>query len=548
VLAGEIIAKDWKKPFQIEAGEWGGNNKLAARISEQAGSQALFSTQDMDLIRLVSSVVSEVPRQKIVYSVFGVHPTAGFVSPTLTISGGKISPTADTGAMVNIGHDYAKAQRLDLSAAAEDELREIIQHLLTVYVDLQPRELTLPILAHAFLGPLLFGLNLIGEFPPYILFLVGSSGLGKTETAKLAQSIWGNFQVKEHLASWGSTPEINRQEGARCRGALWVIDDFKRQKIGQSQWNNAIRVLLDYADLQARKRATPGSKVITSYPMKCMLLVTGEDVPAAETALLARSLLIEFEGQKNMETFRKCLSQQDNYRKIPAPYIAWLQDQDRNHWIQQTRKYMDSFTDMLDTHNLTTDNSRRLASNAALSLSGLHAFLDFSQSIQAIDKDYADILLIQHMAVLEDVLKRMLQEVDDIKPVNCFISTLEELFRTKRVKIMDQYDEGYPDRNMPIIGYYKENRKYVCLFPRITMSFIRETFFRSEGEGLNFSNTAIGRQLVEEGYIVSPRKENTTMLLDRIPGAGKKVTPVRVWKFYTNKLKWFDNQGIADED
>ncbi|MBI5788544.1 MAG: DUF927 domain-containing protein [Candidatus Schekmanbacteria bacterium] len=297
ILSGEIISKEWKKPFRIEAQEWGSNARLAARISEQAGAQAMFSTQDTDTVRLVSSVVSGIPKQRVVYPIFGVHPKAGFVSPSLSINQGKIIPTPETGAIVNVGGDYAKAQRLDLVSATENEIKEIIRHLLTDYLDLQPRELTLPILAHTFLGPLLFGLNLVGEFPPYILFLVGSSGQGKTETAKLAQSIWGDFQVKEHLASWGSTPEINRQEAARCRGVLWVIDDFKRQKIGQAQWGNAIRVLLDYADLQARKRATPGSKVITAYPMKCMLLVTGEDIPAAETALLARSLIVNFEGQ-----------------------------------------------------------------------------------------------------------------------------------------------------------------------------------------------------------------------------------------------------------
>ncbi|MFQ5647574.1 MAG: hypothetical protein ACE5GM_11655, partial [bacterium] len=393
ILSGKIIGKDWENPFTIRADEWGSNNKLACRISNLAGTRALFSNRDMDVIRMFCGSYSGYPEQETVYSIFGLHPTAGFVSPSVTIHQGDMTATADTGTSVSVGKDYGKAARLDLVLSSKEEVQKIIQHLLSVYLDLQPRSITMPILAHAFLGPLLFGMDLVGEFPPFVLFVAGPSGKGKTETAKFAQSIWGNFQIKEHLASWGSTPEANRQEGARCRGALWVIDDFKRAKIGKSQWGNAIRVLMDYADLQARKRATPGAKLITNYPMKCMLLITGEDVSIAETALQARSLVVDFNGRKDMESFRECMKHQKDYRKIPPHYIAWLQKQKSDKWLTITRQYLDDFLVYVDDIGLDTDNSRRLASNTALSMVGLKAFLDFSVDIKAIDQNYADSLL-----------------------------------------------------------------------------------------------------------------------------------------------------------
>jgi hypothetical protein len=272
-----------------------------------------------------------------------------------------------------------------------------------------------------------------------------------------------------------------------------------------------------------------------------MLLVTGEDVPTTETSLLARSLLVEFNGKKDMKTFRDCLNRQDGYRKIPALYIAWLQKQDREVWKDQIRQYVDSFTTLIDSHDLNTDNSRRLASNAALSAVGLHAFLEFAQNIDAVDEEYAHTLRADHWKILCAILEKMLLEVNEIKPGNIFISVLEELIHAKRVKILENYAEYHTDRSTPVIGYYRNNKETLCLFPKTTMAIVRDTFRRSEDETLNFSTTAIGKQLIEEGYIVKPEGKSLTFL-ERIPGAGRERQPSRVWKFHAHKIK-----GMGDD-
>ena len=135
--------------------------------------------------------------------------------------------------------------------------------------------MTLPIFAHAFAGPVLFGSPLIEVgYTPFILFIGGASGKGKTETARLAQCLWGDFPTKERMAGFGSTTTVNRQEAARCIGGLWVIDDYKRQKVVNEAQMAAENMFTDYADMQSRKKGTPGAKVISSLPIKCMLLVT----------------------------------------------------------------------------------------------------------------------------------------------------------------------------------------------------------------------------------------------------------------------------------
>ncbi len=73
------------------------------------------------------------------------------------------------------------------------------------------------------------------------------------------------------------------------------------------------------------------------------------------------------------------------------------------------------------------------------------------------------------------------------------------------------------------------------------MGIVRDAFRRSEDESLNFSTIAIGKQLIEEGYIIKPEGKSLTFL-ERMPGAGRERQPARVWRFYANKIK-----GMSEE-
>ncbi len=520
-LLGEIAAGKWKRPFQIKAAEWGNNAKLARCIFNQAGHHARFSPADTDIIRLAASIPYDPPRQKTVYSFFGIHPSAGFVSPSLTIRKGKIIPTSKTGAKVEIGNEYAKARRLDLEPSPEKEAKKLIQHLLEDYLDFQPRNITLPVLAHAFLGPLLFGMNLERKFPPYILFLAGSSWRGMNELSGLAQSIWGDFQAEEQSAS-RSTPKVDRQEAAKCRGALWTINNFK---------SSSIRVLLDSSEHQSIGRTTSKAKI------KCMFMITGKDIPKAESPFLARCLLLKFNPKKDAKRLQSCLSRRQDYRKIPAHYIAWLQKQKREVWINRIRSYLDSFADSIYLDGLNTDNSQRLVSNAALSGAGLRAFLEFAAEIEAINQAYADSLMSEHEKILKGILAKMLLGINEFRPLDIFISELKELLRAEQVKILDHYVESHIHQGIPVIGYYKENRKFICLLPKIVMEIVRKNSRLGDEKALSFSSASISRELIEKGYIKKPGKGRNLTGRERIPGGEGKSFLERVWKIKASILK-----------
>lgn len=539
LLYGEIIGKDWTKSVQVEADHWGSNARLASQITGSCGPRAIFATGELDEVRMVSSAVSGAFECDTLSNFFGYHPNGGFLTPHLSIRDGEIRENADLGVHVEMDAEYTIARMLELAPASEDEVRALVTHLLTDFLHICPLDVMLPLLSHAFLGPVLFSGPLLDQgFMPFTLFINGSSGKGKTETSLLAQCLWGRFFTKEKMGAFGSTPESNRQEAARNRGGLWFMDDFRRQKLG-TQYPNAVRILCDYADLQARRRATPGAKMIVAHPAKCMLIVNGEDLPYSEPAVIARMLIVDYHRYDDTVRFMRCKEMAHQYRKVPAHFIAWWQRQDPVYWISRANAARNSFQAFLISEGLNGDNSTRLASNAALSLVGLETFRDFVYSL-GLDPDAlagCD-LCVEHTTVLQEMLRRMSRLVTDVRPADIFIHTLMQLLAAGRVRLLDGYQDDPRDTNIKVVGHYKREDGMVYLYPTIATGEVREAYRRGEEHNLNWETMTIGKQLVEDGYLV---EEDATcrQRKARVPGAGRAENPRRVWRL---KLAKFEEQ------
>ena len=360
----------------------------------------------------------------------------------------------------------------------------------------------LPLLAQLLVGPLLFGTRLKRSFRPYVLFLTGPSGIGKSECARLLQNFYGDFQTLDDLANWGSTPEYCRQEAARGRGNLWVIDDFKRGKIGDLHWTNALRVLMDYADGQGRHRATPGAKVKTGLPLHCALLVPGEDLPSNETAVLARSLVLEFKGSRNPDLFERCQEWQESYRQVPGPYIAWLQGRDEKALSEQARRRKKFWLNFLEKNVSDVDNAPRLCGAVALNQTSLSEFLAFVCAEGGLTKREAESLASRHEVVLGKLLCAMALRVQETRPAEVFLTHLRELILTGQAVILQARRTAPEARPEIVVGFLSSCGQFVRLIPGPAMALFRETYRKTHGTPFSYSNHAVGRQLLEAGLLM----------------------------------------------
>jgi hypothetical protein len=188
-------------------------------------------------------------------------------------------------------------------------------------------------------------------------------------------------------------------------------------------------------------------------------------------------------------------------------------------------------------HGSNNDNSQRLLSNAALSATGLNAFLEFATEIEAINRTNAESLMSEHEKILKGILQKTLVGMNELSPVDIFISEIQELLKIGQVKILDHYAENQTNQGIPVIGYYKDNRKFICLLPKIATDVVRKNSHSGEEKTLDFFTASISRQLLAKGYIGKPGGGRNLTARVRIPGKGGKSFLARGWKIHASLLE-----------
>jgi hypothetical protein len=141
------------------------------------------------------------------------------------------------------------AERLGLHWIDDEELRDLGRHLVDDFLAQHHRCVTLPLLGHVFLAPVIGHLGPI-SWP--LLELRGPSGTRKSTLARGAQSLFGNFVGENALETWRSTPNAIQRSGYFFKDALFAVDDYKGDNITDARGARAMLQL--YADRGSRGR------------------------------------------------------------------------------------------------------------------------------------------------------------------------------------------------------------------------------------------------------------------------------------------------------
>ena len=116
--------------------------------------------------------------------------------------------------------------KLDSPPADLSYIRDIIREdILKVF----PYNITLPMIAHTFLPPLMA----ILDSKPYCLWLEGLTGSFKTAYTALLNSFWGDFRSGD-FETWRSTPNALERIGNVLKDCPFVIDDYKKVDVSIS--------------------------------------------------------------------------------------------------------------------------------------------------------------------------------------------------------------------------------------------------------------------------------------------------------------------------
>jgi hypothetical protein len=147
-------------------------------------------------------------------------------------------------------------------------------------LDLAPDRIMVPLLGGVFRA-------LLNAIAPadVVLFLVGPSGVLKSELAAVVQRCFGpDFDRLRMPASWASTANALERIAFDFKDCLLVIDDFApsgTQNDVQRYHQVADRVIRGAGNASGRGRMKAEGSLRESYPPRALLLGTGEDVPRA---------------------------------------------------------------------------------------------------------------------------------------------------------------------------------------------------------------------------------------------------------------------------
>jgi PAS domain-containing protein len=352
---GTIELEGICSPISITASDFASDTQLRAVIFACGGAKAQILTKPEEL-RVAISAISQPTKQRITTRHGWNDSLDAYLFP-----GGKITATGlqeelQDGERVELGHEE-KAQHLRL-LRPDDTLRQLKRHIVEDLLFLHDAKATHSVLASVGLAVLM---RFLGNDRP-VIWLTGLTGAGKSLVARLAMSFFGDFPVSsERFVTWTSTSNFIERQGHFFGDSLFLVDDFKPEVC---RVEDAVRIIQAYADRGSRGRLNANSSIKKSYPIRGLLLATGEDIPTHAASAVARSIIINVRQQeKDLVRGHRCIERCARYAQFTADFIHQFLSGQRRAVLQQDfeRLQREYYTAMAGQQN-----DARIAKNLAM--------------------------------------------------------------------------------------------------------------------------------------------------------------------------------------
>lgn len=220
----------------------------------------------------------------------------------------------------------------------------------------------------------------------FAIYLVGATGVGKTECAALVQQHWGAGMDSRHLpASWSSTANSLEVQAFTTKDAVLVVDDFAPgggQSDVQRLHRDADRLIRAQGNASGRQRLRPDGTLRPTKHPRGMIVATGEDIPNGQSL---RSRMHILEVSKGDVDWGALSAVQDDARngllaESMALYVQWLARQ--ADW----REAFDRDRTVARDAAVKSGEHKRTPGIVADLFIGVRRFLDFAMALGAIDQ------------------------------------------------------------------------------------------------------------------------------------------------------------------
>ena len=418
-------------------------------------------------------------------------------------SGGVIGNEA---AQVELSHDVVGYTLPDHADSYQEAVRASLR-----LKDVAPSEISVPLLALAYLSPLNEFFRQAGCEPAFVTMLTGPTGTMKSTLAALALCHFGQFTAKSLPGDFNATRSMLEVKGFALKDTLMVVDDLypSAYKSEYAKMASTLQGLLrSYGDRSGRARLTSDIKPREVYVPRGNLLVTGEDVPNLEQSGLARQLMLEINpGDVDKEKLSSLQGDSFLLGQAMRGYIEWL--------IPQADTLKDVLLEKFIAYRQRAQAGHpRLAEVVAWLRIGYEMFLDYAVSCDVILSDSRQIMLDEALGVFKELASRQTDIMKTDTPVSQFLSALNEMLTAGQCHCIKLDDEGAVHGGLKgrgFIGYVDSTCYY--LHPDTVMAAVIEFYKR---QGIHFSTTkkTLLKQLASVGVIKTGDRNTIVKLVN----------------------------------
>ncbi|HFD14730.1 MAG TPA: DUF927 domain-containing protein [Rhodospirillales bacterium] len=517
-----------RKRFEVASSEFAG----MGWVTRELGAKALLHPGHTvrDHARFAIQSLSPEPARRVLFAQLGWREIEG--RPYYLHAGGAIG--AD-GEALGIDTDLSAVglARFLLPEPPRDEksLREALRASLSL-LDLGPARVMVPILAAVYRAP-------IGQ-ADFAIWLVGQTGVFKSQLAALAQQHWGPALDAHHLpGSWSSTGNALEVLAFAAADTLLVVDDFAPSGSAievQRYHREAARLLRAQGNNAGRSRLRPDGSVRAVKPPRGLILATGEDVPEGHS-IRARLVVVELDkGDIAAERLSACQATAAGGR-FAAAMAGWIRHLAADLAGRRRRHRQRSA-------ELAAELARGVHARTPRAIAELgaafEAMLDFSVTVGAIPEPERASRWRAAWRALRDLAFAQASHQEDENPAHRFLELVSGALAAKRVHVGNAVDTdavpgdagqwgwtkiaGEYRANGDTIGWTDGRRLY--LEPEAAYA-AAQSFAARQGTGLAVSAKTLWKRLKEAGLLIGCEPgRNTTKVV--IGGQRRRVVTLAV--------------------
>lgn len=377
-------------------------------------------------------------------------------------------------------------------------------------LDVAPREITFPMMALMFLGPLCEPLRMAGVEPAFVLWLAGSTGTMKSTTSALFLSFFGRFDSRSLPGNFRDTANSLEKRAFAAKDVVFVIDDYhpcSSDAEARAMQQTAQRILRSYGDRQGRSRLNSDLTAKPAYIPRGLALVTGESLPDVGQSGSARYFALELKkSDVKQEMLTILQSKTDELAAAMAGYTDWLAPQ-LDSLAAGFRQEFQKLRALA-----CSDGHGRIPETVAWLQIGFSAFVRFAVDSGVVSSEEGEQLSGECWTILNKLAADQSRVVAEDRPANKFLDALRDMLTARVVWVRHTSEMDSASRDGAFIGW--EDSESYFLIPGETYRQVCR-FVQAQGGRFPVGERRLWAHLAAEGLIetfVDGSRVNNTIL------------------------------------